>query len=398
MTAFFRLYIDAYRGLSTAAWMLSLVMLINRIGSMTLPFLGIYMTNALDFNLKEVGIILACFGCGAVTGSWLGGWLTDKYGNFIVQVLALLLSAPLFLILPLFTTVTSLGMAIYILSTVSESFRPANSVSVARYAKRENITRAFSLNRTAINLGFSIGPAVAGLLATISYNWIFYGNAIGTVLAAVVFILYFRNKEGNTPRQTSDADIPGTDRSPYTDWPFVFFAFLNCLYAICFFQILNTIPLFFQQDHALSEKQIGMLLGFSGFVVVIFEMILVQISEKRLTYAFSIALGIGLCAMSFGLLAAANSLVTLYLAIFLLSVSEILALPFMASVAVKRASFKSQGAYMGLSSLAFSAAHIFSPVVGTHIAETAGFDALWIGTAVLLLLVSIVIYRVVKIL
>ncbi len=65
--------------------MLALVMLINRTGAMVLPFLSIYMTQALNFTIKEVGVVLACFGLGAVTGSWLGGWLTDRYGNFWVQ-------------------------------------------------------------------------------------------------------------------------------------------------------------------------------------------------------------------------------------------------------------------------------------------------------------------------
>src|SRR5690606_1836438 len=165
MSELIRLYIDSYRGLSRPAWMLALVMLVNRTGAMVLPFLGIYMTQALGFNIREVGIVLACFGLGAVTGSWLGGWLTDRFGNFWVQTLSLLVSVPLFLVVPLFTSVESLAVIIYILSVVTESFRPANSVSVARYARPENITRAFSLNRMAINLGFSIGPALGGFLA-----------------------------------------------------------------------------------------------------------------------------------------------------------------------------------------------------------------------------------------
>src|SRR3546814_10382384 len=85
MKTFLRLYIDSYQGLSRPAWLLALVMLVNRTGAMVLPFLGLYMTQALDFSIREVGIVLACFGLGAITGSWLGGWLTDSFGNFWVQ-------------------------------------------------------------------------------------------------------------------------------------------------------------------------------------------------------------------------------------------------------------------------------------------------------------------------
>jgi Arabinose efflux permease len=398
MSELIRLYIDSYRGLSRPAWMLALVMLVNRTGAMVLPFLGIYMTQALGFSVPEVGIVLACFGLGAVTGSVLGGWLTDRFGNFWVQAMSLLLSVPLFLVVPFFTTVGSLAAVIYLLSVITESFRPANSVSVARYAKPENITRAFSLNRMAINLGFSVGPALGGFLASISYNWIFYGNALGAFAASLIFMGSFYRRKGHPSRNT---DQPATAtaapaRSPYRDWTFLVFSLLCCIYAICFFQLLSTLPLFYQKAYALNEQHVGVILGFSGIVVVVFEMLLVHIAERRLSYASSIFWGTALCAVSFALLPIPTGYWILYVSIFLLSISEILAMPFMASVAVRRASRQTQGAYMGLNALAFSAAHVFSPFLGTQIADTFGFNTLWWGTALVLLAVSGAFYWVVR--
>jgi len=378
--------------------MLALVMLINRTGAMVLPFLSIYMTRALGFTITDAGIVLACFGLGAVTGSWLGGWLTDRYGNFWVQTLSLLVSVPLFLIVPRFTSLETLAAIIYILSVTTESFRPANSVSVARYARPENITRAFSLNRMAINLGFSIGPALGGFLASISYNWIFYGNALGAFVATLTFVSFFYNRKGNVrPRETHAVnDEHPAVRSPYRDGLFLTFSLFCCGYAICFFQLLSTLPLFYQKGYGLSESQVGIILGFSGFVVVLFEMLLVHIAEKRLSYASCIFLGTALCAVSFALLTIPTGYWILYLSIFLMSISEILAMPFMASVAAQRASRQNQGAYMGLNALAFSVAHVFSPFMGTHVADTYGFDVLWWGTALTLIGISGGLYLVVK--
>lgn len=398
MKALFRLYIDAYRGLSGAAWMLALVMLINRTGAMVLPFLSIYMTQALGFSIREAGMVLACFGLGAVTGSWLGGWLTDRYGNFWVQTLSLLLSVPLFLIAPLFTSVVPLAVMVYGLSVITESFRPANSVSVARYARPENITRAFSLNRMAINLGFSIGPALGGFLASLSYQWIFYGNALGALVACVTFVACFYRRRHVTGRKSASSDPvqPAVVRSPYRDRLFLLFSGLCSLYAICFFQLLSTLPLFYQTGHGLSERHVGIILGFSGLVVVVFEMLLVHMAERRLSYAAAIGLGTFLSAASFALLIVPTGYWILYVSIFLLSISEILAMPFMASVAVKRASQEAQGAYMGLNALAFSAAHVFSPFVGTYVADRFGFGVLWAGTAVVMTLVAAGLFFTVK--
>ena len=95
-------YISAYQGLSSATWLLALVMFINQSGSMVLPFLGVYMTTVLDFSIKNAGIVLSTFGFGSIIGSFVGGWLTDKLGSFKIQTLSLFLSIPFYLILPFY--------------------------------------------------------------------------------------------------------------------------------------------------------------------------------------------------------------------------------------------------------------------------------------------------------
>lgn len=217
---------------------------------MVIPFLGMYMSSELNFTKTQIGLVLGCFGLGSVCGSWLGGWLTDKFGNFKVQTWSMILIIPLFLILPNFRTFESLAPMIFVLTLVGDVFRPANSVSVARYAKPENITRAYSLNRMAVNLGFSIGPALAGFLAAISYNWIFYGNAIAAASAAIVFIYFFRNRKGNEPKPkelVKEKSELLKERNAYKDGLFIVFNILCCLFSMAFFQLLSTLPLFYKE-------------------------------------------------------------------------------------------------------------------------------------------------------
>ena len=56
--------------------MLSIVMLINRSGSMVLPFLGVYMTDHLKFSLENTGIVLSFYGIGSVLR--YRDWETDR--------------------------------------------------------------------------------------------------------------------------------------------------------------------------------------------------------------------------------------------------------------------------------------------------------------------------------
>lgn len=185
------LYRNAYGGLSQAAWMLALVMFINRSGMMVLPFLSIYVTGPLGFSLEQAGYILGVFGLGSMIGSFTGGWLSDRIGHFKVQYISLILGGSLFFLIPLFTTFESLLAIVLIASTVIECLRPANASSVAHYARPENVTRAFSLNRMALNLGFSIGPALGGVLATFSYKWLFITDGSACIAAGLVFFFLF---------------------------------------------------------------------------------------------------------------------------------------------------------------------------------------------------------------
>lgn len=396
MKPLFQIYINSYRGLSPAAWLLALVMLINRTGSMVIPFLGMYMSSELNFSKTQIGLVLGCFGLGSVCGSWLGGWLTDRFGSFKVQAFSQIAVIPLFLILPLFRTFESLALMIFVLTLVADIFRPANSVSVARYAKPENITRAYSLNRMAVNLGFSIGPALGGFLASISYNWIFYGNAIGAAGAVIVFIYFFHNRTPNKlPIKDQDIKLKAKERNAYTDGSFILFNVLCCLFSMGFLQLLSTLPLFYKDEYALDAGQIGLLLGVSGFVIVIFEMVLVHFVEHRFSVRQIMFWGTVVTAISYYMLNLDFGIVWLYMAMFILSTGEMLALPFMATISIKRAGLHNQGAYMGFNSLAFAAANIFSPYFGTYLAEHFGYNVLWTVAGTTLLTAAIGFYWII---
>lgn len=369
-------------------------MLLNRAGSMVLPFLGVYMVDHLKFSIAESGMVLSFFGVGAVVGSWLGGYITDKIGEFKIQAFSLFASVPMFCMLPLFSTPASLAAMVFVQSVTSEIFRPANSVAITKYAQPQNITRAFSLNRMAVNLGFSIGPALGGLLSAISYNFLFISNAIAALVAGIAYICFFRKRhlqfKINKPAKTAaDAVAARKERSPYTDVRFIIFCVLCTLFSICFFQLLNTLPLFYKEAVGLNQQQIGILLGYSGIVVVLFEMLLVHIAERRFSITQTMVIGTVLCALSYGMLGFNHHLAVLFFSISLLSLGEILILPFMSTITAVRAGQYNKGSYMGMNGISVALAFIISPLLGSRIASIFGFNKLWIGTGILLILTSI---------
>src|SRR6476646_5937731 len=124
-----RTYKNAYSGLSRSTWLLSLVMLVNRSGTMVLPFMTIYLTG-IGFTLFQAGMVVGMFGVGSICGGYLGGKFTDRIGYYRIQLITLLGGGCLFIILGLMKNYALICIFTFILSMVNEAFRPANNTAI----------------------------------------------------------------------------------------------------------------------------------------------------------------------------------------------------------------------------------------------------------------------------
>jgi predicted MFS family arabinose efflux permease len=180
------LYKNAYSGLSRSTWWLSLVMLVNRSGTMVVPFMTMYLTQHVGVGIGKAAFVMSLFGAGSIIGALAGGKITDKTGYYYVQLVTLLAGGIMFMVLGQMKSYHSICIASFFLSMINEAFRPANSVAVAHYSKDENITRSFSLNRLAVNLGWAVGGAMGGIIAAHNYQLLFWVDGFTNIGAGVL--------------------------------------------------------------------------------------------------------------------------------------------------------------------------------------------------------------------
>jgi predicted MFS family arabinose efflux permease len=373
-----QLYKSAYGGLSRSTWLLATIMLINRSGAMVHPFLSVYLTQHLDFSLEDTGFILSTYGLGSVCGALIGGRLTDRIGQYKVQFFSLLGSASVFFVVLSFDSFWQMAAGIFTLSLVMDSFRPANSAAVALYSDSQTRTRAYSLNRLAINLGFSIGPAAAGFLAAINYSLLFVVDGLTSLMAAIFFRVFFRAKDkAQKLEQAKETKSLIKSRSAYADKLYLVFVFLTTLNAVCFFQFFSTLSIYFKTVHFLSETDLGLLMSLNGLLVVITEMLLIYSLGEKVKSLNIISIGSLMIALAYGLLNLSQGFWMPIVCIILLTAGEILTMSYLNAFAVSRAPADRTGQYMGLFVLAYSTANIFGPLVGTYLAGEYGYRFLW---------------------
>ncbi len=377
LAATVKTYRKAYSGLSRSTWLLSLIMLINRSGTMVIPFMTLYLTSPkMGYSIGQAGIVFGLFGAGAFSGAWLGGRLTDRLGFYQVQLASLMGGGVLFMVLGQMRTYPLICIVTFLLSFVNEAFRPANSTAIAFYSKSENRTRSYSLNRLAINLGWAVGSGLGGFIAHVNYELLFWIDGTTNILAALVMFLFLK-PVGYRPIKPSVTDLIPI-RSAHRDKVYLIFILITTLFASCFFQLFTNMPVYYKNELHFSEPFIGFLMAANGIIIALVEMILIYKLEGRRKSTDFITLGVFLVGLAFLILNLPGvGHLLAFVMILLVTFGEIFAMPFMNSYWIGRTQPSNRGQYAALYTMAWSGAQTLGPMGGAQIAERFGFYALW---------------------
>ncbi len=379
------LYKNAYSGLTTRMWLLSIVMLVNRCGTMVLAFMTLYMHH-LGFSVKQGGLVVGVYGIGSVTGALIGGKISDRFGFYYTQFSALFFGGIMFIVLGQMQTYLSICICTFILSMVNESFRPANASAIAHYSTPQNRTQSFALVRLAINLGWGIGSALGGFLASVNYHLLFWVDGCTNIVGAFTLICILpKVTKAQQQKPLESKEIGLKERSPYLDKKFLYFLGFKLFFASCFFQLFTTVPLFFKQGLHLSEFDIGLVLAANGLLIALFEMVIVFKLEGRRPYLLLMSYGSALMGISFLVLnlPVGTGFFIAVTSMLVITVAEMISMPFMNSFYIARSSERTRGQYAGMYTMAWSAAQVIGSVTGALFADRFGFLYLWFTVSAL---------------
>lgn len=376
----FRKYIDNFRGFSREIWILTLVTFINRAGTMVLPFLSKYLKEDLGFSYTQIGNILFFFGLGSMVGSWLGGKLSDKIGFYKIMIFSLLVSGMMFFGLQYVTSYVGLCISIFLIMVVADMFRPAMFVSLGAYAKPENRTRALTLVRLAINLGFAAGPALGGLIImNMGYKGLFWADGTTCIIAILTFWILVKEKKKTIVSPDDKLLLEANRQSVFKDKPFWVFLFMCVVTGVLFFQLFTTIPLYHKEQFNLTELQTGLLLTLNGVLVFFLEMPIVSYIERhKLNKVKIVSIGCFFMAISLFLMLVNVWAGILIIMMLFMTFAEMFAFPFSNSFALSRAPKGHEGRYMAIFTMSFSAAHILSAKIGMGIVSAFGYQMNWL--------------------
>lgn len=372
-------YSANFKGFSKEIWILTFITFLNRAGTMVIPFLSKYMKEDLRFSYIQIGWIMLFFGTGSIIGSLLSGKLSDKIGFYKVMVFSLFTSGIVFIFLQYLTTFESLCIGILILTSIADMYRPAMLLALDTYGTKETRTRALTLTRIAINMGFLIGPVLGGLIImNIGYNGLFWIDGLTCILAIIIFCILV--KERKLPFKVKKIKSETSSKKViFSDKPFMLHLIITMITGILFFQMFTTLPLYYKQQFNFTEFETGLLLSFSGLITILFELPIVRyVEEKNIDRIKVISLGILSMSISLLLLVANTWSGVLVLMICFMSIGIMLTLPFANSFAMTRVHMDLKGRYIAIFTISYSFAHILSAKLSMSIVDAFSFQANWL--------------------
>ena len=338
------------RSMPSALWVLTGGQFINRFGCFVYPFLTLHL-NERGFSGAQIATVLGTMAAGGLVAPFLSGYLADAIGRRNTIVLSLVGGALTILTLYYGQTVGQMAGLAFLHGTLAQIFGPASHALLSDVVPDEKRVTAYALFRLALNAGYAAGPAVAGLLYTRAPVLIFWGDAITTLVFAVLaFTLLphgLRTIRGRitSPRLAWDS-WRDAGRDILANRPALHLLGGKLFMSLAFIQIFYVLVLL-AKDRGLSPVEYGIVMGFNGAIIVVAELPLVQ-WLKRYSPRPVLAVGFGLVGIGCASFFWVETMPGFLLAMTLFTVGEMISLPVSAALGARLAPEQFRGRYFGI--------------------------------------------------
>lgn len=390
--------VDIYSGLPRSIYILTIIRVINAMGNFVYPFLTLFLTEHIGFSKKTAGDYFMISAFVQAAGSLIGGKLTDHLGRkklfIICQGLAALCFAPC----------AFLGDSIWVprlLITAGlfmSAAQPANSAMITDLTNKENRKSAFSLLYLGINLGFSIGPMIAGFLYRNHTRFIFLGNTISIVVSLILIMIFIEDtlptKEEIEESKEAFDDEAAEDTNVFTALirrpALSLFLVGKTINAFVYSTIGFVIPLQLTQlfGSDLGSKYYGFVMATNGIVIIITTTFIIKITMK-IKPVMNVAIASVFYAIGFGMMGFINSFVMFIVAATLYTIGEILEATNSGVYIANHSPINHRGRFNAIIPLITGLGFSFGPAIFGRFIDAYGIRKLWVACFILLMFSSL---------
>lgn len=326
-------FLKTYSGLPKEVYILFFVRIINSMGNFVYPFLTMFLSKNLGMNKQTVGLYMMIGALTSVPGFVLGGKLSDHMGRKKILIISQIAAALCFV--PCAFLGDSILIPYFLIASLffNSVAQPANGAMVADVTNINNRNKAYSLLYLGNNIGFSVGPMIAGLLYANYIQWIFLGNSFSIIFTAIVIYFYVKETipdkiklEGNREIENVNekAEKGGLVKVLLMRPKLLIFALLSIVYSFIYAQFPYCIPIQVNDMFKVNPGKIyGTIMATNGITVILLTTIITRITKKHKSI-FNVSMAGIFFGIGFGMLYFVNSYNMFLVSTIIWSIGEIL--------------------------------------------------------------------------
>ncbi|OHD21866.1 MAG: hypothetical protein A2Y38_01030 [Spirochaetes bacterium GWB1_59_5] len=393
------------------------VRLVVSAGSFVGPFLAMMLTMKLGYDKAEAGVFMSIVSMAAAFGLVVGGKLGDSFDKARVLGALQIITALTYIVCGVMGFNAATPFLIALAMGVLNGTWPIINALVADIAPSDRRKEAFSLLYWGNNIGFSIGPFIAGFLFTRAPRTLFLGNAIVLIVAATIIAVFIRGGSGNSTAENgglggnagaASGNIEASDGAdsrstrPLSTWAvfrsnpvLILYAAGSVLTAFVYNQHTFALPIFLN-DVLGSEsgpKVFGAAMMTNGLTVVALTAVVVLIS-RRLSSLSAVALASLFYAVGFGAYYFVGGVPLALGATVVWTIGEILGSTNGNAFIAERAPPAFRSRVNSAVSFCYIAGNALAPLAAGPIARAFGSAAVWPFVAVCSLIAAAYMYAV----
>lgn len=356
---------EAIRSFPAPVWIVLAGMFLNRFGTFVIPFLGLHLRKA-GYPEAHAGWALGLYGAGHLCSAMVGGYLADSIGRRRSIVLSMVMGAAAIWTLSSVSHIVLICICAFLAGLTSELYRPSASALLSESVDEKHRITAFAMLRFCINLGWSLGPAMGGWLASHSFVMLFRLDALTCVGFGCLAFFGLSKNEKKHVTWDGLGRIPGHLAEQFKiTWqnpPFRRLMLSNTLIAFVFIQWISTLGIAMEKA-GLTPSQYGLVLGLNGVLIVLFEIPLTAWTRRHGPTKM-ISLGYFLIAISVLFMAFNPSMSQYFMGMAVFTFGEMICLPVSMAYVSRLAPSHQRGRYMGMNGISWSTAFLFGPSMG----------------------------------
>jgi MFS family permease len=373
-------------------WVLFGGMLVNAAGSsLIFPFFTLYVRQRFGVPMVTIGVAMAAMaGVGLISGA-LGGALADRFGRKTLMVGGLMLAAVSSFTMGVVDSLAAFVAVAIFINVIFPLSRPASEAMVADMVEPEKRARAYGLMRVAFNLGVAIGPAVGGFLAERSYFTLFVGDAVTSLIFALIILFFIAETKPEVAKEERTAH--GAGYGPLLrDTPFLIFCLVSIAVVVVYAQMNSAWPVYMKENYGITERQYGLMMSLNAAMVVLFQFPITSFTERHARTTM-LALAAVLYGLGFGLVGFVSTALLFALAIAIWTVGEMVHVPVSQAYVADVAPEDMRGRYMGAAGLTWGVGWSLGPLLAGLMMDFGDPHYVWYGCLIVGLAAAVAFLR-----